>query len=452
METFIHTLIELSYSGAWAILAVMLLRLILRKPPKQFRCVLWAIAGARLAIPFTIESRLSLIPSFNQSVPNTQIHSHAPVYNTSAITQPVEHSLSPLQIFGLIWAVVLAAMLIYMLVSYITLRIKTRESITLRDNIKICDNISSPFVTGIFKPTIFLPSSMKDEEMMYVIMHEKAHIARLDTLWKPLAFVILSIHWFNPLVWVAYFLFTSDIESACDEKAIKNLDINSRKAYSSALLNCSAPNYSVSACPIAFGGHHVKRRVKDVLKYKKTTAGSTAIAVLSCAAVAAFFLTSPKAVHSLQSTQVVMTEPTIPYLPTEENEPDNPEEVIDTPEEEPETTVTQEETQPPTEAATEPEPVPEENEDYDYYYDDSENYYNDYNYDDYSDSESSNGYVPITEWTFEQLKESSEKLLYPQFNDNNNGYGPVNEITRHRNGLDNNPINDSDNFIYLFPE
>ena len=184
-------------------------------------------------------------------------------------------------------------MLIYMLASYISLSRRVRERIRLRDNIWICDRIKSPFVLGIFRPQIYILSEMSENEVEYVVAHEKTHLKRLDNIWKPLGFVLLCVHWFNPLCWVAYWLFNKDIELACDEKVVSGLDAKGKKEYSTALLMCSTARYSISACPLAFGENNIKQRIKNVLSYKKPAFSVIVIAFAACAAVAISFMTDP---------------------------------------------------------------------------------------------------------------------------------------------------------------
>ena len=184
-------------------------------------------------------------------------------------------------------------MLIYMLFSYLHLHLKLRESVVIKDNILICDRISSPFVFGIIRPRIYLPSALNDEEKTYVIAHEQAHIKHYDNILKPLGYLILSIHFFNPLCWIAFRLFTKDIELACDERVIKNYDIQDKKGYSTALLSCSIECNFLSACPFSFGESGLKQRIKSVLGYKKPSVRIVILSSAVCILTAMSFMTNP---------------------------------------------------------------------------------------------------------------------------------------------------------------
>ena len=228
-------------------------------------------------------------------------------------------------------------MIIYMIVSYLRLRCKVRENIPDENGMLACDRIGSPFVLGILRPKIYIPSTLDENEKQYVLLHERAHIKRLDTLWKPLAFLILSVHWFNPLVWLAYFLFSRDTELACDEKAVRSLSLKERKEYSEALLECSAKCFAVAACPFAFGEHPVKKRIESVLRYKKPKFYQVIFAVSATMAVVVFLLTTPVTARISQSLSPIQ-EPTLPVQSRENTVPaERPSETI---------------TEPPTEAFT----------------------------------------------------------------------------------------------------
>lgn len=184
-----------------------------------------------------------------------------------------EYSADPMQIVtyaaSVIWLVGVAVMLIYMAVSCIAIHLRVRESVAAADGTRICDRISAPFIFGVFRPRIYLPSDTDAEAARYIVAHEKAHIARRDHIWKPLGFMLLAVYWFNPLMWIAYILLCRDIESACDEKVISKFGDGAKVPYSRALLGCSARRRLVSACPLAFGETGVGSRVRKVLNYKK---------------------------------------------------------------------------------------------------------------------------------------------------------------------------------------
>lgn len=309
-EIFLKIL-NMSIIAGWLALAVMLLRFPLKKAPKYITVLLWASVGIRLVCPFSFESVMSLIPSANtvsaeilfSDTPSIQ--SGIPVLNSAvnpiiseALAPQTDASVNPAQIMtlaaGIVWLCGVAAMLIYSAVSYIKLLRKVRESVPFRDNVMLCDRIPSPFILGIFRPKIYLPSDVEKSDIPYILAHENAHLKRLDCLWKPLAFLLLSVYWFNPILWAAYILFCKDIELSCDEKVIESLGEKIKKPYSEALLNCSVQNRPVSACPLAFGETGVKTRIKSVLNYKKPAFWAIAAALILCAAVAVCFLTDPK--------------------------------------------------------------------------------------------------------------------------------------------------------------
>ncbi|NLC27144.1 MAG: transcriptional regulator, partial [Fastidiosipila sp.] len=286
METLFLKLLNMSITASWLILAVILLRALFKNGPKYLRCLMWAMVGIRLLCPFSFESVLSLIPSA-ETVPQEilysvepEIHSGISSFNnvvnpviTQVFTPDPTNSINPLQtitsVASIIWILGMAAMLIYAFVGYRRIHIKVREAIELKDNIWICDCISTPFILGVFRPRIFLPSTINESDIEYIIAHEKAHLKRRDHWWKPLGFVLLSLYWFNPLVWLAYILLCRDIEFACDEKVLKEKGLEIKKPYSNALINCSLPCRIATAYPLAFSEDGVKGRVKAVLNYKK---------------------------------------------------------------------------------------------------------------------------------------------------------------------------------------
>lgn len=303
-------LLNLSITASWLILAVLVLRLVLKKAPKWVNCALWAMVAVRLICPFSFESALSLIPSA-ETVPydiamrtNPAIDSGIssvnkvinPVIADSFTPNPVA-SANPLQIVipvvAFLWLAGMIALLLYALISYIRLKKSVGASITIRDNILACDEVRSPFILGILKPLIYVPSSMSGETLGCVITHETAHLKRHDHWWKPLGYLLLAVYWFNPLCWVAYILLCRDIEMACDEKVIRGMDRNEKAAYSQALLDCSFPRKRIAACPLAFGEVGVKERVKSVLNYKKPAFWIIVAAVVACIVVGVCFLTNP---------------------------------------------------------------------------------------------------------------------------------------------------------------
>lgn len=300
----------MSISASWLVLTVLLLRFVLKKAPKWVNVLLWGIVAVRLAFPFSIESALSLIPSAEtispgimmDTVPSIQTGVPAinnvinPVIGSSLAPAPGA-SANPLQIWipilSMIWVAGVAILLVYTAVSYWRLRRKVSKAVILRDNIFQSENVASPFVLGIIKPRIYLPFNMNGQDLEHVVAHEQAHIRRRDHWWKPLGFLLLTIHWFNPLMWLAYVLLCRDIELACDEKVIKELDNELRADYAQALVVCSVNRRMIAACPLAFGEVGVKERVKSVMNYKKPTFWVIILAVITCAVVAVCFLTNP---------------------------------------------------------------------------------------------------------------------------------------------------------------
>ena len=299
---------NMSMAAVWIILAVILLRLLLKRAPKIIICVLWAFVGIRLICPFSFESFLSLIPSSRLINPNiTYSINRAVDTGVPAINRKINSflllsdALNPLQIIisiiSIIWLAGIIAMLIFALISFLRLRRKIAMTAPYKDNILLCDAVKSPFILGIFRPKIYLPSTMSEEQISYVLAHEKAHLLRKDNWWKPLAYFILALHWFNPLCWVGYMLLCKDIELACDEKVIKKLSFEERRQYSQALLDCSTNRRTTAVCPLAFGEVGVKARIKNVLSYKRPAFWIIITAVVACIAVAVCLLTNPKIIN-----------------------------------------------------------------------------------------------------------------------------------------------------------
>lgn len=312
MNELFLKIINMSISASWLILAVLILRLVLKKAPKWVNVLLWGIVAVRLICPLSFESALSLIPS-SETIPldiemaaKPTIDSGVPAINSVvnpvlssfAPPQHVLTSANPLQIWipilNIIWLIGVGALLLYTAVSYWRLCRKVDTAVRYKGNIFQSENVSSPFVLGIIKPRIYLPFNMNGQDLEHVVAHEQAHIHRKDHWWKPLGFLLLTIHWFNPLMWLAYVLLCRDIELACDEKVIKELGNEQRADYMQALVACSVNRCMIAACPLAFGEVGVKERVKSVMNYKKPAFWVIIIAVIICVGVAACFLTNPK--------------------------------------------------------------------------------------------------------------------------------------------------------------
>ena len=311
MEAVFIKALNMSISAGWLILAVLLLRLLLKKAPKWISVMLWGIVGLRLVLPFSLQSVFSLIPSAEVVSPSIGYARHPeinsgvsvidnavnPTLGTSLAATPM-NSVNPMQIVlylgGLVWVGGIVILLLYGLISYLRLRRKVTEAIPYEKNTWLCDQVKTPFILGVFRPRIYLPSGLNEKETAYVLAHERAHLKRKDHLWKPLGFLLLTVYWFNPLVWVAYILLCRDIEAACDEKVISDMAMTEKKAYANALVSCSLQRRLILACPLAFGEVGVKERVKGVLNYKKPAFWIIVAALIACVVIAVCFLTNPK--------------------------------------------------------------------------------------------------------------------------------------------------------------
>lgn len=310
MEAVFLKVLNMGIAAGWLILAVIVLRTLLKRAPKAFRCVLWAFVGIRLLCPFSLETTWSLIPS-GETLPSNILTGNSFRVDTgfSAVDTPVNdylgdhcfeggtapagHGGRVMTALAVLWLAGAAAMLLYAVFSYLRLRKNVREAMRLRDHLWICDGVQSPFILGVVRPRIYLPSDLDEARLAPMIAHENAHLKRRDHWWKPLGFVLLSVYWFHPLVWAAYVLFCRDIELACDEKVVRNMEPDGKKAYSEALLCCSAARRMASVCPLAFGEVGVKERIRNIVKYKKAVPLLTVAAAAVCIGVVLFFLTDP---------------------------------------------------------------------------------------------------------------------------------------------------------------
>ena len=311
MNELFLKIINMSISASWLVLAVLILRFVLKKAPKWINVLLWGIVAIRLICPFSFESTLSLIPSAETIPPNIGMDT-TPTINSgisainNAVNPIISQSNTPMAgasvnllqitigIYEYIWIFGMIALALYTAISYWRLRRKVDTAVRYKDNIFQSENVSFPFVLGIIKPRIYLPFKMNGQYLEYVVAHEQAHICRKDHWWKPLGFLLLMIHWFNPLMWLAYVLLCRDIELACDEKVIKELGNEQRGDYTQALVACSVNRRMIAACPLTFGEVGVKERVKSVMNYKKPALWVIIISVIVCVGVAVCFLTNPK--------------------------------------------------------------------------------------------------------------------------------------------------------------
>ena len=310
MSELFLKIVNMSISASWVVIAVLTLRFCLKKAPKWVNVLLWGIVAARMVFPFSIESVLSLIPSAETISPTVMmeqtpsVQTGVPALNhvinpviSGSFTPAPGASANPLQIWipvltG-IWLFGIAALFLYSAVSYWRLHRKVCEAVILRGNIYQSEKVCSPFVLGIIRPKIYLPYHMDSREMDHVIAHEQTHIRRKDHWWKPLGFLLLTIHWFNPLMWLSYILLCRDIELACDEKVIREMGNEQRADYTQALVACSVNRRVIAACPLAFGEIGVKERVKSVMNYKKPAFWIVLASVIVCAVIAVCFLTNP---------------------------------------------------------------------------------------------------------------------------------------------------------------
>lgn len=302
-------MINMSISASFTVLAVLFLRLLLKKAPKWITVLLWGIVAIRLLCPVSIESVMSLIPSAQTiSKPpeslrpyftsgftaiDDQVNHYLSDHYAEGVTRPTGNFTNIAAILSIVWLVGIVALFAYTVISCIRLRKKTGTAVLLRDNIFQSENVVSPFVLGMLRPKIYLPFAISEQNMEQVIAHEQSHIRRRDHLWKPLGFFLLSLHWFNPLMWLGYVLLCRDIELACDEKVIKELSTEQRADYSEALLACSVNRRMIAACPLAFGEVGVKDRVKSVLNYRKPAFWIIIAAGIASVAAAVCFLTNP---------------------------------------------------------------------------------------------------------------------------------------------------------------
>lgn len=323
MEALFAQLLSMSYAAGWLIGAVLLLRLALGRAPKGVRYGLWALVGVRLAVPLSLESPMSLIPTA-PALPQT-LGAEPAAGLPAGLSQwtgggggsQVEVTLNApapgaeldwLAIGSWIWLAGLLVLLGYALVSVLRLRRRVREAVPLEENVWMCDQVDTPFLLGVLRPKIYLPSDLPQEALGPVLAHERAHLARGDHWWKPLGFLLLAVYWFHPLVWVAYVLFCRDLELACDERVIRGLDGAGKRAYSLALLACSTNRPVFSACPLAFGEGSVKGRVKAVLNYRKPAFWLVLAAAAACVIAAVCFLTDPARYPTLEWAQTLTAE------------------------------------------------------------------------------------------------------------------------------------------------
>lgn len=324
MSALFLKILNLSINASWLILAVIATRLLLKRAPKWASCLLWGLVAVRLLCPVSLESVFSLLPSAKVVPENIEVMQNPHIdsgvrFIDNAVNPVIEESFSPdvassanpMQVVvfvgSILWLTGMTVMLLYALISYLLLKRKVQASVAMNDRVKACDEVDSPFILGIFRPEIYVPSGVSEKALELVIAHEEAHLKRHDHWWKPFGFGLLAIYWFNPLCWVAYILLCRDIEAACDEKVIKDKDREYMSAYSQVLLDCSVNRRIIAACPLAFGETGVKERVRGVLNYKKPAFGVIIVAVIACGVVAVCFLTNPAKRIKLPDDPVVFS-------------------------------------------------------------------------------------------------------------------------------------------------
>ena len=303
MSAVFLKILNMSISASWIAATVLLLRLCLKRAPKWWNVLLWGLVAVRLMLPFSIESSLSLLPraevvSPAHIVPSVPGKAVPMIGGAAAIASGAKTQLPIWTILAWVWLFGVLVLVLYTLVSTLRLRHQVREAVRLQGNIYQSEQVASPFVLGILRPKVYLPYHMDSREAQHVLAHEQAHLRRGDHFWKPLGFLLLTIHWFNPLIWLSYAMLCRDIELACDEKVVRDLRREERADYMQALVACSVNRRRIAACPLAFGETGVKERVKSVMNYKKPTLWVMLLALALSVVLAGCFLTDPKDTNS----------------------------------------------------------------------------------------------------------------------------------------------------------
>ena len=309
MDEIFTRILDISIAICWIVPAVLIARLLLKKAPKWIACLLWVVVALRLLLPVSIQSDLSLVPDRDELSYNV---TGAVTLESSVVsTAPAEPEETNriLYTVAIVWASGTLAMLLYSGISYLRIHRRVRINIPAGDGVYLCDDVDSPFVLGVLRPRIYTPSGIDPTAMQYVLAHEKAHIHRKDHWWKPLGFVLLSFYWFHPLLWLAYILLCRDIEGACDEKVIREMDNAEKKGYLEALVACSVHRRMIMTCPVAFGEVGVKTRVRNIINYRKPGFWIMVASLVVCSVTAVCFLTDPKPCEHMQYGTVTQ-EPT----------------------------------------------------------------------------------------------------------------------------------------------
>lgn len=333
MEKIFTVICERGISAGYVILAVIVLRLLFRKSPRWVMGILWALVAIRLICPIVVESPFSVVPKeplfdvvqqgdtdketsnlkSEQQINNltdqnqtfgkqvAEIKEHAAEQDATKDFRTDKRKTDSKKMLSTIWLFGMLVLIGYGIVGSLRVEYQLRFAVPVEQQIWECDSIHTSFLWGLFQPRIYLPSGMNEETKRYVIRHERAHQKRGDHWWKVIGYVLLVIYWFQPLMWIAYWIFARDIEYACDECVIGNLSFAERKEYAQALLLCGSGRSRRLAGPLAFGGLGVKPRIKNVLSYQKPGRGKIAISLLVCVVVSVCFLTNPKDVNGMET-------------------------------------------------------------------------------------------------------------------------------------------------------
>ncbi len=333
MNAVFTEILDMSITASFMIAAILLIRPLTGKVSKNINCILWALAGLRLVLPFSFKTRVSAVPDIQALTPEIMpditpeaIPDIVPTLPSEPVVQ--SDSIDILSVLWIVWLVGIALLSVYTLVSFILIKKKTAVSLHENDNIYICDNIKGAFILGSFKPRIYIPSSTLAEQKQHVIAHENTHIKRLDYLWKPLGLFVAILHWFNPLVWVGYILLCRDIELACDEAVTRNMDVDAKKSYTRALLDCAVAGNRYRPSPLAFGEVGVRDRIKNILNYRKPAFWVSFGVIAICIVIAVMFMTDP-----IVNAKLPDPLPEIMAEDTEEIEKPEPTETEELPEE-----------------------------------------------------------------------------------------------------------------------
>lgn len=310
MNELFLKILNMSISAGWLVLVVLVLRLILRRAPGWLRVLLWLLVAVRLICPVTIESTWSLIPSA-QTFPEQAIS--GPGFDVQTGIEPVDEQINGylgeryleggtvstgngarvLTVLSVLWLTGIICMAGSAIYRSWRLKHRVETAVRYRDNIYQSENVGTPFVYGMFRPRIYLPFRIPEQELNYILAHEQAHIRRKDHWWKLLGYFLLTIYWFHPLLWVAYRCLCRDIELACDQKVIRGLGKEQRADYTQVLVNCSTDRHPIAAGPLAFGETGVRERVRAVMNYRKPAVWLVSVSILLCLCAAVCFLTNP---------------------------------------------------------------------------------------------------------------------------------------------------------------